>query len=824
MFERRLRVFLALLFLGGLILAARAAQVQVAQGDEWRDRSDRAAERVAYLSPRRGDIVDCRGVVLATDVPAFEACVNYRAVPTEPDAKWLDAEATRRAKKLPAWKGGDKAARAALTKQESAGVLRDLDAMWALLARLSNQDRAQIDAIRDEVRRDVEGKHDAYWQARYRKATDEFAKAPPSPWYERWITGGRGAPTPEQFQSDPIGEQLAFHPIVPDVSQAVYNELKLAQDWLPQYKPDGGASRSVLELRSAVRRSYPKGDVACHVIGHVGPVSREDREDDPERADPQRRYALIDRIGREGLEKLAERQLRGTRGEQRTDRAGVHLATEKSEPGKTVRTTIDVALQAEIQRAFESVDFIGPFNPQDKEVHREREHFPMNGAAVVIDLASGEVRALVSVPTYDLNKFDELYEKMYADDLNRPMRNRALQDAVEPGSTAKPIIGLGAVTQGKTTTSDRIECNGRPVIDGKPIAAPRCWTLSMYPNAEQHHAMPPSARHPTGFLDLTDAIERSCNVYFVTEGDKLGIDGVSHWMREFGYGSETGIGLPENRGLVPSDARVPAAERVSAAWFASIGQGKVNATPIQVANEMATIARDGIWLRPRLVPAGSAVPLPTTRPDGSAIEDRRDLHLDPGALAAVHAGMERVVNSPGGTGTAILKTGPRPADVVDLGVHIAAKTGSATASQLTRPMRDADGRLIYGANNRPRSEFIAYGWRDALNPLIPWYRASGMYQRTVRGTKVEVAGGTHSWVGGYAPAHDPKIAFAVYVEYGNSGGVAAGSVVKKLIAACVKEGYVPSSSIAPSPTRELLQRVDDPPMTEEPSGAPEEPD
>lgn len=778
MFERRLRVFLALLFIGGLILAARAAQVQVSQHGEWERRAELGSERVRFLTPRRGDIVDVKGVVLATDVASFEACVNYRAVPAEPDAAWLAAEARRRARKLPEWRAAaDEAARATLLAREVQGVRADLEAMWTLLARLSGQDRAQIELVRADVTQEVEAKHAAYWRGLYAKAQKDFEELPPAPWYERWVAGARVAPTPESFQDKPIGEQLAFHPIVADVSQAVYNELKLAQDRFPQYKPDNAPWRSVLELRPAVRRSYPLGDVACHVIGRVGPVSREDRADDPNRADERRRYALIDRIGREGLEALAEQQLRGKRGEHRTDRAGAHLGTAESEPGQTIRATIDVALQADIQRAFARVDFEGP--DKDAQNHAIPERMPMNGAAVVIDVRTGEVRALVSVPTFDLNKFDELYPKLVADELNWPMRNRALMDAVEPGSTAKPIVGLAAITEGLLGVHDTVECDGYAHITdprGRPftVQRPRCWTMSMF--GKSHHTTPYGAPHPTGFLTLADAIERSCNVYFVTESARLGLEGLSNWMQRFGYGRITGIGLPEARGLVPTQARIPADERFSAPWLASIGQGKVNATPIQVANEMATIARLGIWMRPRLVPAGAGVPLPTTRPDGSAIEERVDLKLNPDAVRAVHAGMFNVVNGEAGTGKRVRD----PAS----NVKVAAKTGSATASQLSRPLRGPDGVQLRDERGFLRTEAIPYGTMAAPNRDIPWYRTSGVDEATGR------LKGTHSWVGGFAPADKPEVAFAVYVEYGNSGGVAAGSVVRELIRACVRHGYV----------------------------------
>ena len=482
-----------------------------------------------------------------------------------------------------------------------------------------------------------------------------------------------------------------------------------------------------------------------------------------------------------------------------------------------MKTTIDIALQKEIQDAFQHVDFVGPTDPADKVHHtiKDKIELPMNGAAVVIDVASGEVRALVSVPTYDLNKYDELFPQLIADDLNQPMRDRALMNAMEPGSTAKPIVGLGVVTQGLDTATHTIECRGAPVIDGKMISKPRCWTVSMFPRPGfTHHSIPSADPHPDGFLNLTDAIERSCNVYFVTQGDKLGVDGLSYWMRQFGFGRTTGIGLYEASGVVPATARVRQGEQQSAAWYASIGQGPVNATPIQVAGEMATIARDGIWLRPRLVPAGSPVKLPTTRVDGTEIDDRRDLHLDPAALAAVHTGMFRVVNSIGGTGTTVRDDA--------LGVQVAAKTGSATASQLVRIKRDAAGNMLHEANGKPAIERIAYGWRDAPNKELPWYRASGV-------NDAGVAKGTHSWVGGYMPADHPQVAFAVYVEYGNSGGIAAGSVVKKLIAACVKEGYVtaksnpaaPTPGPAPKPPSLLQRPAEEPSMTEEPSGAPE---
>jgi penicillin-binding protein 2 len=407
------------------------------------------------------------------------------------------------------------------------------------------------------------------------------------------------------------------------------------------------------------------------------------------------------------------------------------------------------------------------------------------------------VRALVSVPTFDLNQFDELYPTLVDDELNRPLANRALGDAIEPGSTVKPIVGLGVVTQKLSTPSETIECTGFPVINGRKLQKPRCWTESMYGKSGNgsHHQVPYNAKHPTGFLTLADAIERSCNVYFETQGNKLDIQGLSYWMRQFGYGRPTGIGLPEARGLVPDKAKIDPVERGSAPLYASIGQSWVLATPIQVANEMATIARDGIWQRPTLLQ--DLLPPSTEPADPDAIPDRYDLHLDPGALKAVHEGMFNVVNSKAGTGT----------QVHSAEVAIAAKTGSATASQLIEFKKDANGDVLRDPEtNRALYELVPYGAHDAPNPRLPWYRMSGIDDRGR-------PKGTHSWVAGYAPADNPQIAFAVYVEYGGSGGAGAGSVVNEMVKALIRHGYLQSTVAAPTaaaPPIHLARPSDEP--------------
>lgn len=788
MFERRLRIFLFILFLGGLLLIARAAQVQIIDGDEWLAEANSTAERITYLSAPRGDLVDARGSVIARDVPTFEACVNFRALPLAPNPKWLRQEAIRRARKAAEWTGADADARELLIARESQAVINELEAMWDLLASLSGQSRAQLDATRDQIAKAVSEKHAQYVKREYEKALREFRNTPPAPWYVRWIAGERTEPQLADFEKKEIFDQYAFHPLLPDISQDVYNQLKLAQDGFPHFT--GTSLQSIVDLRPAVRRDYPYADVAAQTVGRVRAVSAEDRKNDPNVEDDLRSYGLVDRIGGEGLEALLESRLRGTRGERHVNRRGEHLSVREPVKGQTVRTSLDLELCKAIQEAFKTVEFHGP---KVNGVEPPVEFLPMNGAAVVIDVQTGQVRALVSVPSYDLNQFEKLFRSMAQDDLNRPMINRALMDAVEPGSAVKPIVGLGAVSQNLLKATDRIECDGYPHINGRRLEKPRCWTMSMF--GISHHQTT-NGPHPDGFLDLTDAIERSCNVYFVTEGAKMGVDGLSYWMRKFGYGRPTRIGLPEASGVVPNMQRIEPGERASAAWYAAIGQGPVLTTPIQIANEMATIARDGIWVRPTLL-VDEKLP-PTTGPDNEVLPDRVDLKLDAEALRAVKAGMTGVVNSASGTGQRVNRD-LEGRTVYDL--LIAAKTGSATAAPLTRVIRDEQGVPVKDREGNVIYEQVPYGSFEAPNRAYPWYRLTG-YEEDGRPK------GAHSWVGGFVPAEKPKLAFAVYVQYGGSGGVGAASVVRALVGKAIELGYLEERGTA----SKSINPAQDPPV------------
>jgi penicillin-binding protein 2 len=369
----------------------------------------------------------------------------------------------------------------------------------------------------------------------------------------------------------------------------------------------------------------------------------------------------------------------------------------------------------------------------------------------------------VSYPTYDLNKFDELYEEMAKDRINQPFYNRATRAAIEPGSTVKVLIGLAAITDGLIGARDTIECSGYLKLGGHTYTQfARCWTMSQF--GIGHHNVPSSHPHPDGFLTFADALERSCNVYFETLGDRMGVPRIHNWLEQFGLGQPTGIGLREASGRLPNDEDLPTSRRRATAWFASIGQGPISATPVQMANVAATIGRNGIWKRPTLLIDG----YPNTDYAGP---NERDLHLSTDALAEAKRGMVNVVQGGAGTGTAAAFPP----------LTVAGKTGSAQPPLLSLPRVRPTGELMRDDRGRGIYDKLQLGTQARPNPIAPWYRGIGEAENKVN---------SHAWMITLVPASKPKLAIAVMIPYGGGGGLAAGTVVHRILEASVEQGYL----------------------------------
>jgi penicillin-binding protein 2 len=431
-------------------------------------------------------------------------------------------------------------------------------------------------------------------------------------------------------------------------------------------------------------RNYPEGPIGAHTLGSLGEIQGEQLEKEAFAG-----YRAGDVIGQTGLEAGLDAELRGEPGGRNimVDAAGrevEELARVAPTPGRRVVLSLDLDLQRAAWEAFHDV-------PEGEP--------PRMGAAVAIDVRSGDVLTLVSVPSFDPNAFaggiDTETWKALTADVWEPLRNRALQNHYPPGSVHKPVVAAGLLEEKVITKHTRVFCPGFFRFGGRSY---RCW------KKEGH-----------GSVDLIAAIQESCDVFFYTNGVQLGIDRMARVAKSFGLGETSGIGLAgEVGGLVPSSEWKE--RRFGERWYpgetvsASIGQGYNLYTPMQLAVSYAAIA-SGQRIQPRLV-------LRVEGPDGveeAAPAKRSPVPIAPEHLALVRLGMAAVVEEPGGTGGRARVPG----------VRVAGKTGTAQVVRLehTEGMNELEIPIKY----RDHAWFGAFAPAEAPEIAVGVFVEHGLH-------------------------------------------------------------------------------------------------
>lgn len=390
-------------------------------------------------------------------------------------------------------------------------------------------------------------------------------------------------------------------------------------------------------------RQYPASALAAHLFGYVTEI-REEQLARPEFA----ALAPGAIVGQAGVEQAYNALLMGEEGRRAVVVNSVGreievLRTDIPVEGRSLQLTID----ADVQRAVEEMF----------------QHLGFNGAAVILDPQNGEVLSLVSLPAYDPNLFATGIDRASWSALNtdrlRPLNNRALQGRFSPGSTFKIVVAVAALEEGVTAPERRIFCPGSATFFGRSF---RC-------HKEGGH----------GSLDLRAAIEQSCNVYFYTLGNLLGVDRMHKWAAALGLADKTGIDLPnEVQSIMPSTEWK--LRTTGQRWYpgetisVSIGQGQVTSTPMSLAVMMMTLANGGTRHTPHVLKAVDEgrgfEPVPSPAP-------RSVVRLKPSTIEAVGDGLWRAVHQ--GTGRRAMvegrdvsgKTGT--AQVISLGAAAAAK-------------------------------------------------------------------------------------------------------------------------------------------------------
>lgn len=475
---------------------------------------------------------------------------------------------------------------------------------------------------------------------------------------------------------------------------------------------------SGIDIKENVVRTYPLKSDGAQLFGYVGEISKRQLPKLNEKYLGKVKFQQGDIIGKAGLEEILDLHLRGTdgisvqqvdaRGREtvgKTNLLGSLAGVQPAEPGQNVVLTIDRDIQ---QAAFKAMN----------DQHRV-------GGAVAIK-SNGEVLAWVSNPSYDPNEFStrissQLWSKLI-NDPDRPLRNKVIQDHNSPGSTFKPLIAIGALSEGVVATNTLVSCPG----------AFRYGSRLYHDHLKGGH----------GNLTITQAIERSSNVFFYRMGIALGVERMFKYCDAFGIGRKTEIELQGERpGLMPSEEWKK--NTIGEEWqpgenlSVAIGQGFVLTTPLQMAVAYNAIGTHGKVVKPFVVKKIlSADNVVVKEYEPQVLRDLMDpslgLNLKKETFDTVKEGLRRVVN--GEHGTARI-SGHLPF------VEVAGKTGTSQV------MSFAADQIYAKCEERPK------------------------YQRH------------HGWFIGYAPADKPEIAFGILSEHSCHGSSGAAPVAREIVRA-----------------------------------------
>ncbi|HNQ23540.1 MAG TPA: penicillin-binding transpeptidase domain-containing protein [Phycisphaerae bacterium] len=719
MFERRINWALGVLGVAALLIVARLGQLQLVRGAEYR----RAAEALLRSEPQvlpfvRGRILDRHGQVLVADEPAWEVRVDYPAL--APAARQTETDLTQLIRL------GQRAGRYSTTAGRSEledTVRTDWVRMWMELARFAH----------DVGDRGEDGEPVTISTLHARAAeivarTDRIRAA---------VALRRG------FDAE-VAEERQAHPLITGLDaqrQIRAREVFAAYPW-------------VHVTNSAERRA--RGDLTplAHLLGRLGRVDADDIAKDPEADDPLASYRATESCGRTGVEAAAERRLRGRRGQLITDRDGRILEEIPPEDGQEVTLTLHTALQYRLYKLLgEAV---------------ERGRYPSGGTAVVLDVPTREVLALVSYPAYDPRVFQERYAELRDETARLPLRFRAVATQYPPGSIIKPLVCLAGLQRGAITLESTEECTGYlfPELQDRW----RCWEVRGTGQRMAH-----------GHVNVVAALTQSCNVFMYRLGERLGVGALSDTFDMVGIGRATGIGLREEvAGINPSPGYLvnvkgsgvyPAHGRLFA-----IGQGELSMTPVQVANLVAVYA--GGKLRP------------VTLVRGDADTPVWDLPFAAAHWHAIREALFAVVNHRDGTAY-------KYARFEHPSYALCGKTGSATANPwptaYSVPYVDAEGRrqvaVVRAGARRAAEELFQHQYPEArCDP-----EAITVAETFPPATGTDESGEdrfAHAWFAGYLQALDtageprwsvpPRIAFVVLIEFGGSGGQVAGPLARQV--------------------------------------------
>ncbi|WP_199720742.1 penicillin-binding protein 2 [Azospirillum cavernae] len=466
-------------------------------------------------------------------------------------------------------------------------------------------------------------------------------------------------------------------------------------------------------------RHYPQADSLAHIMGYVGAVSEAELSGN---SDPVLSLPGF-RIGKAGIEKFHEKVLRGTAGTSQLEVNAVgrvirELSRDEGQSGREIQLTIDMGMQRYVQQRLAQ---------------------EQSASAVVMDIHTGGIYALCSHPSFDPNQFTlginaELWEELLSNPAT-PLNNKAVVGQYPPGSTFKMMVALAGLESGAISNHHSVFCPGYMELGDHRF---HCWKKGGH-----------------GTVDIVGGLRHSCDVFFYDVSRRVGVDRIAEMARRFGLGDRTGLDLPHERpGVIPSIAWKKAT--YGKGWdmgetlVASIGQGYVLATPLQLAVMTSRLANGGYAVKPHLTRQIKSVSgEQTSWPSLGVKKENLDLVL---------RGMYEVSNAPNGTAY--------KSRIVEAGFELAGKTGSAQVRRISMAERSTGVKK---------------------NEDIPWRERD------------------HALFVAFAPVQAPRYACCVFVEHGGGGSTVAAPIARDILLECQKRDPG-RASVAESPPNGVKAR------------------
>lgn len=599
-FFRRVVVVIVLMTVFLCSLFVRLFSLQIVNGEKYRESSLKSLVKTVPLKAKRGDILDRYGRVIVTSEINYNVEISKYSKTAETLNKTIynlillmEKNDSRYTDTLP-------------ISEKPYQYTKEKDSVKSYLKNLELPENLKADEVIGELRK------------RY-KIDNTIPRN-----YIRKVISVRSEMELRQFSSN---NSYVF---AKNVNMNVVTVIKEDSTTFPG-----------VNVTTTYERAYPE-NVGAHFLGRVGPIYKEEYEILKDKG-----YSFTDVIGKEGIEKVYDLELKGTDGIRKLeqDSNGKIVSYETLEPassGNDIILTIDLNLQKCAEEALsEMINNLRVTMAPDVS----------GGAVCVLNIHSGEVLAMASYPTYSLASFEEDYNANYKNN-DKPFWNRAISGTYAPGSTYKILTSLAGLEENAVSVSEQIRDLGKYTFydDYQPVC-------HVYPGSH-------------GYVNVTDAITYSCNYYFYETGRRLGIDKLEHYSKKFGLGLLSGIEIPgEAKGIVASKAEKKERGEI---WYpgdtlqAAIGQSDHLFTPIQLSNYIATVVNGGTRYKTHLLYKIKDTKSGTIRETMPVIEE--EVNIKPENYKAIMAGMRSVAED--GTASDTFR---------DFDIAVGGKTGTAQA-------------------------------------------------------------------------------------------------------------------------------------------------